>query len=148
MEVVQEVEALFARILEDRRTALEGIDGDAPSTPVFQRVQLTPKLLNAYLSVHYAHSSFDHWRQLSKTVHAQHGVPKNAWSYVDVLERCTRTKKGPERAMALQLAEEVWQEWSALEHAWRSGSGDVMPESMTPRLVERVSSAMIRIFAM
>ena len=91
-EVTHEAKILFGRLLEDR----ERRDG------VFSHVQLTPRLLNAYLSVHYAHSPIETWRELFRTLHSDAGAPRNAYSYVEVLERCSGAKKA-ERPAALQL---------------------------------------------
>lgn len=134
-EVVHEVQLLFTRIVAHTQRG-EG---------VFAHVELTPRLLNAYLAVHYAHAPLETWRDLFRTVYAELGVPRNAWTYVDVLERCARAKKErDERRMAATFAEEVWGEWVALERAWRSGeAGDA-----SARLVERAHAAMVRVYAL
>ena len=136
-EVVHEAKALFTRLLEDHRSrAANGI---------FAHVELTPRLLNAYLSVYYAHAPFETWRELFKTLHSEAGVPRNARSYVEALERCAIAKKS-ERAVALQLAQEVFPQWQALEASWRAGGlQDVVTHA---RLIERASAAMIRVYSL
>ena len=149
-EVVYEAEFLFSRILADNKAASHERNSDAeePSRPVFQHVKLTSKLLNAVLSVHYIHSSFDTCSRVFRTLHAEHGVPRNIWSYLEILDRCARAKKGPERLAALQLAEEAWEEWTVLEAAWRAGSTDSATKGMSPRMLERVHVTMIRVLAL
>ena len=144
------MELLLSRVLADNGAVSQEGNSDAEefSRPVFQHVKLTPKLLNAYLSVHYLHSSFDTFSRLFRTLHAEHGVPRTIWSYMDILERCSCAKRGPERPAALQLAGEVWQEWSVLETAWRAGSADSATDGVSPRMLERLHSAMIRVLVL
>lgn len=131
-EVVQEAQVLYARVQADR----------ARGQGAFAHVVLSPRLVNAYLSVHYAHAPLEVWRPLFHSAHADAGVPRNPHTYVDVLERCAHVKK-PERAAALQLAEEVFPEWAALEAGWRAaGPQEVAAHA---RLIERAHAAMIRI---
>jgi hypothetical protein len=146
-EVVQEADALFSRILADRQPEVL-LDSDGRNQAVFRHVELTSRLLNAYLSVHYAHSPISVWQQMYKTLFAQLGVPKNADSYLLVLERCVMAKKGPDREMALELAEEVWEEWSGVEKAWRDDAAVSEVQNVTPRAVERAHIAMIRMLAL
>ena len=78
----------------------------------FENVKLSQRLLNAYLSVHYAHARFDEGVQLYRVLFSELGVDKNAWTYVEALERCGRAQRGFERKDALQFAREVWTlEW-------------------------------------
>ncbi|KAI0092334.1 hypothetical protein BDY19DRAFT_884752 [Irpex rosettiformis] len=142
-EVIQEAEALFSRIIADQEPSVS-VDSQETSPAVFRRVDVTPRLVNAYLSVHYAHSSVNAWQNIAITLHGKVGTTKNAWSYVELLERCSIIKKGPERLAALKLAEQVWQEWSTVEKAWREGS----EEEIAARQVERVYSAMIKILSL
>ncbi|EKM52656.1 uncharacterized protein PHACADRAFT_149497 [Phanerochaete carnosa HHB-10118-sp] len=134
-EVIHEAKMLFSQLLDDSRRA-EG---------VFAHVQLTPRLLNAYLSVHYRHSPIETWRELFQTVHTDVGVSRNAYSYVEVLERCAIASKA-ERPTALRFAEGVFPEWCALEDAWRAaGPLEVVANA---RLIERAHAAMIRVLAL
>ncbi|GJE92858.1 hypothetical protein PsYK624_090160 [Phanerochaete sordida] len=134
-EVLYEAQALFARLRADR----------ARGSGVFAHVEPTPRLLNAYLSVHYAHAPLERWRALWSTLHADAGVPRNAHTYVEVLERCANAKK-PERPAALQVAEEAFAQWRSLEDAWRAtGPQEVAAHA---RLIERAHAAMIRLYAL
>lgn len=147
-EVLGETQSLFARILKDTsssaRSAASSQDGAMP--PAFENVRLTSRLVNAYVSVHYSHATFDDAVHLYRTLFAQLGMQKNAWSYVEALERCTRARRGSERKQALQFAREVWEEWLPVEMAWRRGLEH--PEGMSARMVERAHTAMIRIFSL
>jgi hypothetical protein len=136
-EVISEVRALFDRILDDISKD-ESHHGDAPP---FSKVKLTPRLLNSYLSVHYAHAPFEDSRELFKTIFAEHGVPRNVRSYVEALERCGNARRGRERTTALEFAEELWLQWQDLE------KGD-NKNTVWARMVERANVAMIRIWTL
>ncbi|THG94241.1 hypothetical protein EW026_g7193 [Hermanssonia centrifuga] len=142
-DVIREAKSLLAQILEDQNAP----ETDSSSGIAFQHVKLTSKLVNSYLSVHYAHSPVQVWRDLFQTLHRDLGVPRNAWSYADVLERCAHTKKGAERDMALHLAEEVWTEWEVVENAWRARQDNPVTQTVSARLIERVYAAMIRMLS-
>ncbi|KAI0944607.1 hypothetical protein AcW1_002276 [Taiwanofungus camphoratus] len=157
-EAVAEAKILFNRIMTehvhsqdaDHSSPDQEQDAQLTSPRLFHHVRLTPRLLNAYLSVHYAHSPFDVWSDLHRTLFDEAGVSKNARSYVEVLERCTLCRRGQERRMALRLAEESWSEWQGIEEAWRAGSageGDVA-KTVDARLVERANAAMIRMLSL
>ncbi len=147
-EVLGETRALFARILKDTsssaRATASSQEGSMP--PAFENVRLTPRLVNAYVSVHYSHATFDDAVHLYRTLFAQLDMHKNAWSYVEALERCTRARRGIERKQALQFAREVWEEWLPVETAWRRGLEH--PEGVSARMVERAHTAMIRVFSL
>lgn len=151
-EVAREAKLLFTRIVEDSRAAPSSIDedGDSIASRPFRHVQLTPRLLNAYLSVHYVHSSFDEWSGLYRTLFDELGVPRNAKTYVEALERCAISQKS-ERRMALMLADEIWAVWQGIEEAWRTRDNIQQDEAIKmidARLVERANAAMIRILAL
>ena len=112
----------------------------------FQHVRLTPRLLNAYLSVHYAHALFDDCAQLYGTLFAELGVQKNAWTFVEALERAGRAKRD-DRKLALKFAREAWAEWQPVEEAWwrKEGRNDARIDA---RLVERAYVAMIRVLSL
>ncbi|EGO20422.1 hypothetical protein SERLADRAFT_477985 [Serpula lacrymans var. lacrymans S7.9] len=139
-EVVAEAKALFGYI---KRDLLPNVprelhpDTFDPVQKKFEGVQLTPRLLNAYLSVYYAHSGIVSSHQLFKTIFPELCVEKNAQSYVEAMERCAMSKKH-ERDLAFPFAEEVWREWQSTEfdgaHRQRYGA----------RMAERAHSAKIR----
>ncbi|KAI0733870.1 hypothetical protein BC629DRAFT_1571720 [Irpex lacteus] len=125
-EIIQEAEALFARILADQPSPPSpspspSHESEDAATAVFKHVQITPRLVNAYLSVHYAHSRVDAWRELAMTLHERVGVKRNAFFYVEVLERCAGARRGVERGDAVGVAEGLWGEWVDAERAWREG---------------------------
>ncbi|KAI0830257.1 hypothetical protein BC628DRAFT_1313732 [Trametes gibbosa] len=151
-EVLGETQSLFYRILKDTSPsvlAAETSFPDGPETsmpPAFQRVSMTARLLNAYFTVHWMHNTLDEAADLYRRLWSKLGVEKNAWTYVDSLERCARSSRGPERKTALKLAREVWQEWMPFESAWQNGLDH--PEGMSARTVERVYAAMIRMLSL
>ncbi|KAI0773635.1 hypothetical protein C8Q74DRAFT_1331062 [Fomes fomentarius] len=150
-EVISETRALFARVLSDIQASdhKSGLaDGACESMPkAFQHVELSPRLLNAFLSVHYRHSSLEESIDLYLTIFAELGVEKNAWSYVEAVERAGRAERD-ERKQALKFAREVWQEWDHVEDVWRKGQQTENEAKVDARLVERAYTAMVRILAL
>jgi len=147
-EVIAEAEFLFNRILEERdihreskARSLEGSDG--PFT-AFHTVKLTARLVNSYLSVHYAHSPLDKSRSLFSTIFSQHNVMRNSYSYFVALERCAVSRRGYDREVMLPFAEEVWSKWQIVEKERRLPDG--LP--LTSRHIERVHTAMIRVLTL
>ncbi|CAK5271211.1 unnamed protein product [Mycena citricolor] len=96
-EVITEVEALWQRVLDH-------------SLPL---VTLTTRLVNSYLSVHYQHSTLSAARRLFGQVFTT--VKPDARTYLEALERCAYARRGPERALALEWASELWETYSALK---------------------------------
>jgi hypothetical protein len=138
-EIIGEAKALFSRIIEDTRPGQHGI---CPSGK-FRYVALTPRLLNAYLSVYYAHSKLQVAQDLFNTLFTELGVKKTAVSFVEALERCGIAQRGQERCVALSFADSVWPEWHALECQWQVGANGV--HGVHARFVERAYVAMIRV---
>ncbi|OCH90875.1 hypothetical protein OBBRIDRAFT_825697 [Obba rivulosa] len=145
-ELLREVQTLFSRILEDV-SAEDVVDQTSGPQGPFRRVNLTPRLLNAYLSVHYAHASFETWSNLYRTIFSEHGQPRTARTYVEALERCTISRK-EERELVLPFAEEVWTEWQTVEDKWRANSADDVVRTINARLIERANTAMMRLLAL
>ncbi|KAI0772403.1 hypothetical protein BD413DRAFT_474382 [Trametes elegans] len=151
-ELLNEARTLFYRTLMDVVPAAlesdvlfsERLPNNMPDA--FQHIRLSPRLLNAYLSVHYIHAPFEEGSHLYRTLFSHLGVDKNAWSYVEALERCGRAKRGIERKQAEQFAREVWQEWQPVEEAWRRR--EPHPAGVNARMVERAYAAMIRILSL
>ena len=113
-EVIGEARALFSRI--SRPSPLPTIPLSAPSLPVFPDVHVTPQLLNAYLSVFYAHAPLETAHGMFRTAFAEHGLEKDARAMVEALERCAGAHRGAERAYVMDFADEAWREWIALEN--------------------------------
>ncbi|TBU57213.1 hypothetical protein BD310DRAFT_822029 [Dichomitus squalens] len=153
-EVLGEAQALFARVLRYVVTPFRQASDDAEHTSeaedaiahAFQHVRPTPRLLNAYLSVHYAHALFDAGPHLYRTVFSELGVQRNAWTYIEALERAGRARR-EERKPALQFAREAWAGWAPVEEAWwrREGANEARVDA---RLVERAYVAMIRVLSL
>ncbi|KAJ7452123.1 hypothetical protein B0H11DRAFT_2074384 [Mycena galericulata] len=145
-EVMEEVEALFQRMLEDTGkdhgpSVQDG--GMFSGEKKFQHVQFTLRLVNSYLSVHYRHSSLESSAALFWKVFGQVGLAPDARSYLEALERCSRSKRGRERAVGLQFAEKVWAEWLALEDSRRSAG-----RPLDARMVERAHVAFVRVLTL
>ncbi|KAK7441821.1 hypothetical protein VKT23_016483 [Stygiomarasmius scandens] len=114
-EVLHEVDTLFHRILEDNGI-LPSSDSDAvfPSETRFDGVQLTTRLVNSYLSVHYKHSTIESSRNLFGKIFEEAGVEKNARSYLEAMQSCAMSKKH-ERDAALKFADELYEAWAEIE---------------------------------
>ena len=127
-EVIGEARALFSRISPQAR-------GTSDTTlPAFPDALLTPRLLNAYLSVFYAHASLETAHETFSTVFTQQGVQKNAQTLVEALECCARQhKRSP--CVVRKFAEEAWAEFVTMS-----------PPSA--RHIQRAYAARIRILAL
>ncbi|THH27976.1 hypothetical protein EUX98_g6203 [Antrodiella citrinella] len=139
-ELVAEVRLLMDQIVERNRP--EG--GDEAAAGRFKHVHLTPRLVNAYLSVHYAHTSLDTAIECYQHIFADLGVPRNSQSYVEALERFSKVKKD-QREDVRSLGDEIWSEWQGVEAAWRRG--DPTSLRLTARIIERAHTAMIRLLS-
>ncbi|KAF8181065.1 hypothetical protein BJ912DRAFT_980200 [Pholiota molesta] len=142
-EVLREVRILLNRIIEERK----GSEPVAtPSLPIaerkFRNVEITPRLLGAYLSVFYKHGSLDASRELFWKLFDDLNVTRTPRIYVEALERCGNARRGPERQTVVPFADQLWDQWIALEDsACRAG------KPLPSRLVERAHIAMIRTLA-
>jgi hypothetical protein len=134
-EVIGEARALFSRISPHPRG-----NSDTPaSLPAFPDVHITPRLLNAYLSVFYAHASLETAHETFNTVFTA-GVQKNAHTLVEALECCARQPKHKRTSAVVgRFAEEAWGEWVVHEDE---------SMSVSARLVQRAYAARIRILAL
>ncbi|KAJ7163629.1 hypothetical protein C8R43DRAFT_919339 [Mycena crocata] len=141
-EVIDEVQLLFQRILEDTGKAPGGstLDEVFTAQKKFQHVKLTVRLVNSYISVHYQHSSLEAAELLFWKVFSDVGVVPDTRTYVEALERCGRSKRGLERPIGFRFAEKIWSEWMTLENSKISS-----PHPVDPRMVERAHVAFIRI---
>ncbi|KAJ7160978.1 hypothetical protein C8R46DRAFT_357307 [Mycena filopes] len=144
-EVIEEVQALFQRVLEDTGRDQERSTADSvfPGQAKFKHVDLSVRLVNSYLSVHYQHSSLEASEVLFWEVFDRVGLTPDARSYLEALERCGRSKRGRERAVGLDFAEKVWAKWLALEDAGRAHAHPV-----DSRMVERAHVAFMRVLAL
>ncbi|EIW69921.1 hypothetical protein TREMEDRAFT_29866 [Tremella mesenterica DSM 1558] len=111
-DALREAEALFVRLVQDISSSNH--DG------VFSHVQLGPKLVNSYLSVHLAHSSsLELARNTWEATWSQVSTRPNGWSYLQALERCSRGRMSSEdRDTALSWGEELWKEYIFFANHW------------------------------
>lgn len=143
-EVLAEARALFDKILQDTNTTSYSLS-DVPPGPLAGKfnVALTPRLLNAYMSVHYSHASIESAREVFDTLFSSGGigVVGDARTYVDGLERCA-LGKSRERDVIGKWVGELWTRWEELEHKWVNGETKT---TVTARLVERAHTAVRRV---
>ncbi|KAG5646165.1 hypothetical protein DXG03_004218 [Asterophora parasitica] len=146
-EVIHEVQILFNRILHDiglQSHSDPTLDNATlPSLGKFRGVQLTPRLLNSYLSVHYRHASLETTFNLYRQVFSECRVSPTGRSYVEALERCANARRGHERTVALQFGEEVWEQWQRLEETGQEGE-----RALSRRTIEKAYIAMIRLLSL
>ncbi|KAG5728259.1 hypothetical protein E4T56_gene19087 [Termitomyces sp. T112] len=145
-EVIHEVRILFDRILYESglKNLSDPTDGGAlPVEQKFKHVKLSSRLVNSYIAVHYRHAPFDDSRDLYRRVFTECQVPRTGRTYVEALERCAIARRGHERTMVLDFADEVWAEWQKLEDA-----GHENGRLLSGRIIERAHIAMIRVLAL
>ena len=148
-DVIAETRALFDRILQDRSLSRE----EAPRFPRaallvgrFAHVELTPVLLNAYLSVFYRHASIESSREAFNSLFNDspdgQALHPDEYTYINALERCA-IARAEDRHIAVRWAEGVWDYWEAIEaKGLRDGQGNVGPFA---RLIEKAHAAMRRV---
>ncbi len=138
-EVIGEARALFSRI---SRSWVGGTSG-AETLPSLPDVRVTPRLLNAYLAVFYAHASLEKAHEAFRTIFAQEGVEKDAHTLVEALERCARVRRRTTSSVVgVGLAEEAWREWVVLENSSQTN------DRVSARHIQRAYAARIRIHAL
>ncbi|KAH8986599.1 hypothetical protein EDB92DRAFT_2021332 [Lactarius akahatsu] len=132
-EVLSEAHALFARLSRSSSSR-----AGAEALPALPDVRVTPRLLNAYLAVWYAHASLETAHEAFRTVFAQEGVEKDAHTLVEALERCARGRGASSSSSIGGLAEEAWREWVVLENS----------SHVSARHIQRAYAARLRILAL
>jgi hypothetical protein len=142
-EIIREVKILFNRILRDR----SGVDSAATvSLPFAEKkfggVELTPRLVGAYLSVFYRHATLEAARVLFWELFEDLGLERTPRIYVEALERCGNARRGQERQDVVRFADELWEKWEVLEESARAAG-----KPIHARLVERAHIAMMRTLA-
>ncbi len=135
-EVLAEVDTLFHRSMTERTAR-----GDGPFDPSlnFGNVDMSTRLVNSYLAIHYKHGTIKAAQQLFNSVFEKAGVEKSARSYKEALERCLLAPKR-DRADALTFARELFAEYSSYETSGK--------EVVNARTIERVHTAFIRLLAL
>ncbi|TDL26915.1 hypothetical protein BD410DRAFT_763106 [Rickenella mellea] len=141
-EIIGEVTTLFNRILVDRRIVeFDDQAGSMPLQGLFGGVELTPRLLNAYLSVHYMHAPLPDAYKLFNGLFSDLGVQRNSHSYIEAMERCAYLQSREERQTAGAFGEMTWLEWQQVV-------AQVPVDNVeTARMIERSYTAMIRLRA-
>ncbi|KAG6902918.1 hypothetical protein C0995_009309 [Termitomyces sp. Mi166 len=145
-EVIHEVQILFDRILYDSglKNLSDPTDGGVlPAGQTFKHVELSSRLANSYLAVHYKHAPFEDARDLYRRVFTESRVLRTGRTYVEALERCAIARRGHERTVVLDFADDVWAEWQKLEDA-----GHENGRPLSERIIERAHIAMIRVLAL
>ncbi|KAF8154238.1 hypothetical protein B0H34DRAFT_773588 [Crassisporium funariophilum] len=146
-EVIREVKLLFNRIIEDRGLSTSAATASLPfSEQRFRSVELSTRLVSAYLSVFYNHASLETSRELFWKIFEDLEVARSPRVYLEALERCGNARRGHEREVGLQFAEEVWVKWREMEVAGQH-LDEESPKKINPRMVERAHVAMIRVLA-
>lgn len=151
-DVIAETRALFDRILQDRHLSTEVHNPQGGLlTGRFAPVELTPVLVNAYLSVFYRHASIETSRLAFDSLFNKSQSPltkllhPDEHACINSLERCAMAQ-AEERHVAARWAEDVWQRWEIIEgNGLRSGKGNV---GSFARLIERAHAAMRRVLAL
>ncbi|KAG1777919.1 hypothetical protein EV702DRAFT_1098460 [Suillus placidus] len=142
-EVIAEARTLFDRILQDTNPTSRS-SSNMPLGPLAGKfnVTLTPRLLNAYMSVYYSHASIESARDVFETLFSCGiGFMGDSRTYVDALEKCAFSRPR-ERDLAGKWVDELWTRWEELERGWVNG---VTETTMTARLVERAHTAVRRV---
>jgi hypothetical protein len=141
-EIVGEAKALFNLVIANSKR--EGTDDFRPEH-IFNDVRMTPALLNAYLSVYYAHAPLNIAQETFTTLFTQLDVQRTPRSYTDALTRCGIARRGAERTLALSFAQDLWKEWTMIEDRWRTEEAD---RGLTARMIEGAYASMIRILSL
>ena len=144
-ETLIEASRLFEQILAAQDHSSEATSFSIENKPLYSDVLLTTQLLNAFLAVVLAHSSLLDAKSTFDQIFHERGVSKSDRSYRLMLERCAYPRSAAEKRDALRLARSIWDEWVSRERH-RSSSMGGNPSS--PRTIERVWTAMIRINAL
>jgi hypothetical protein len=142
-EVITEVRALFDRILQDTNPTSHS-SSNMPPGPLAGKfnVTLTPRLLNAYMSVYYSHASIESARDVFERLFScDVGFMGDSRTYVDALERCALARPR-ERDIAGKWVDELWTRWEELERKWVNGATGT---TVTARLVERAHTAVRKV---
>ena len=148
-EVIGEARALFSRISRPSPDPTCTPPSGPRPLPALPDVNVTPRLLTAYLSVFYAHAPLETAHEMFRTVFAEHGLAKDALALVEALERCAGARRGSERAYVRRsFAGDAWQEWTALEDARRTLVTRARNNNPNARFIQRAYAARIRVLAL
>lgn len=139
LEVLAEADALFSRIVAKL---------SASPDPLFVHVPISPRIINAYLGIYFSHASLERALAKFSEVYTSCALAEpNAYTFVDLLERLA-CAAGPDRSLALDKAIETWTNWQNWIHRAESGEIDSTLAEVTPRAIERVWAAIIRVHSL
>lgn len=150
-DVISETRALFDRILLDRSLSLE----EARNPPQggllvgrFVHVELTPVLLNAYLSVFYRHTSIETSQEAFDSLFSKGDssgaqiLHPDEHTYINALERCAIARV-EDRHIAARWAQNIWRRWEVTEaNGLKDGKVNI---GSFARLIEKAHAAMRRV---
>ena len=142
-ELIGEARSLFSRISRPSPSPTNSPSAPLPALP---DVHVTPQLLNAYLSVFYAHAPLETAHVMFRTTFADHGLEKDARALVEALERCAAARRGPERTYVMSFADDAWKEWTVLENETQTRMKHA--KSSGARYTQRAYAARIRVLAL
>ena len=128
IEVLAEAKTLFERVVSDE---------SGSSSERFGGVEVTPKLLSAYLSVFYRHDSLENCRHVFTSIFERFGLERTPRVLVEALNRCAFASKS-ERSTSLDFGKQLMAEWMQLENG---------PARVDPRLVEKAHILYIRLLS-
>ncbi|KAG6811394.1 hypothetical protein H0H92_007638 [Tricholoma furcatifolium] len=146
-EVIHEIQILYDRVLHDSGIKALSDPTDGGSLPMekkFDNVKASPRLLNSYLSVFYKHAPFEDACNMYRQVFEECQISRTGRTYVEALERCAIARRGHERTVVMEFADEVWAEWTKLEEAGHDKNG----RPLSGRTIEKAHIAMIRVLAL
>lgn len=138
-EVIFEADVLFSRILSRHSHSPD---------PLFVHVPVSARIINAYLSVHFTHASLEAALNVFSDVHSLPRAPRpNAYTFVGLLERLARAQKS-DRSVAVDEARRAWVAWTKWFNQVEMGGIDPMLAEATPRAIERVWAAIIKVYSL
>lgn len=133
-EVLGEVDSLLEQIHLESQSSV-----DPNLTLKFRDIRPSNRLLNAYLSVHYRHNSFEKSRGVFWGVFERFGIKRNPRTYLEAMNKCAHVGR-QDRDAAHGFAREIMEQWETLED---SDAGS----KLDGRVVERMHVLYIRVLS-
>lgn len=146
-EVLQEADRLFDLVIASQAE---------PSSP-FSTVPLTARLVNAYLSVQFAHRRLDQALDIWSGIWQNQPIlgaaaRKNGHSYVMAFERCAMAKGDPAKTLVHRIIPGMWKEYLEWLNDMESGAGIEVAKrkqlGLDPRHLEKAWTQSIRAHAL
>ncbi|KIJ47256.1 hypothetical protein M422DRAFT_164275 [Sphaerobolus stellatus SS14] len=117
-EIVREASLVWSQILQDQPDSSSTCPDDPLRRRPFRNVQITGRLVDAYLAVHFSHNHPQEAYQLFQELYSSLGVEKDYTSYYYAIDAYCSGKKKHTRQVsraALDRVNETWKEWRAYE---------------------------------